>query len=76
MESQTYVLGFSVSVIFFFVFFYHLKNSFSKTHYLPFNQLPIISPKGSEMKRETKLGSHSFFPRFICKAIENIVQIT
>lgn len=33
-------------LLFSFFLFYHLKNSFSKTHYLPFNQLPIIKSKG------------------------------
>lgn len=61
MESQTSVLGFSFFFFQIFSLFYHLKNSFSKMHYLPFNQLPITSPKASKMKKKKrKLGSHSF----------------
>lgn len=61
---------FSIFFFFFKIFslFYHLKTSFSKTHYLPFNQLPITKSKGfADEEGNSKLKS---FVLFMCEGIE------
>lgn len=43
----------------------HLKNSFSKTHYLPFNQLPITKSKGFRDEAGDKTRIPLFCPFYV-----------
>lgn len=52
--------------------FWHLKNSFSKTRYLPFNQPPITKSKGFRDEAGDKTQISRFCPCFNVPTIENI----
>lgn len=58
-----FLVSFSLSL------FQHLKNSFSKTHYLPFNQLPITKSKGFRDEAADKSQISRFCPFFFFLSI-------
>lgn len=71
MESQADVLGF---IFFLFSGIWRIRSPKRTTY--PSISLPSPSPKGSEIKRETELGSRAFVPVLTCGTIESIIWTT